>query len=80
MIAFGPQRVNASETVFRDTILLALLGFVFISVILLIHFNPEAKENESEPPGNVIVEISWPAELDTDVDLWVQAPGDVPVG
>lgn len=80
MIALGPQQVNASETVFRDTILLALLGFVFISVILLIHFNPEAKENDSEPPGNVIVEISWPAELDTDVDLWVQAPGDVPVG
>ncbi len=80
MIAFGPQRVSASETVFRDTILLALLGFVFISVILLIHFNPEAKETDSEPPGNVIVEISWPGELDTDVDLWVQAPGDVPVG
>jgi hypothetical protein len=28
----------------------------------------------------VIVEARWPDELDTDVDLWVQAPGDVPVG
>ena len=80
MISFGPEREGAAETVFRDAILLALLGFVLISVILLIHFNPEAKEADSEPPGNVIVEISWPAELNTDVDLWVEAPGDVPVG
>ena len=27
-----------------------------------------------------MVELRWPQELDADVDLWVQAPGDVPVG
>ena len=27
-----------------------------------------------------MVEANWPPELDSDVDLWVQAPGDVPVG
>jgi len=32
------------------------------------------------PPGNVIVEIRWPDDIDADVDLWVQAPGDRPVG
>ena len=32
------------------------------------------------PPGNLIIEARWPDELDTDVDLWVEAPGDVPVG
>jgi hypothetical protein len=32
------------------------------------------------PPGNVIVEVRWPDEIDADVDLWVQAPGDRPVG
>ena len=31
-----------------------------------------------EPPGNVVVEARWPDELDADVDLWVQGPGDVP--
>ena len=34
----------------------------------------------ADPPGNVIVELRWPDALDSDVDLWVQAPGDVPVG
>jgi hypothetical protein len=27
-----------------------------------------------------MVELRWPDELNVDVDLWVQAPGDVPVG
>ena len=28
----------------------------------------------------MIVEVRWPDELDCDVDLWVEAPGDIPVG
>ena len=27
-----------------------------------------------------MIEARWPDQLDTDVDLWVQVPGDVPVG
>lgn len=68
-------------TVFRDVIMLALLGFVTIVVLLLPHLNPPAaKSAVAEPPGNLTVEVRWPDELDTDVDLWVQAPGDRPVG
>jgi hypothetical protein len=71
-----------SGTVFRDVILLALAGFVFITVLLLPHINPKAKQSEgsTEPPGNVIIETRWDDKLRTDVDLWVQAPGDIPVG
>jgi len=71
-----------SGTVFRDVILLALAGFVFITVLLLPHLNPKAKDGEgsTDPPGNVIAEMRWDDKLRTDVDLWVQAPGDVPVG
>jgi hypothetical protein len=73
---------DPSDTVFRDVILLALLGFVAIAILLLPHINPKGRAAEASvaPPGNVIVEIRWPDELDTDVDLWVRAPGDVPVG
>ena len=68
-------------TVFRDVIMLALLGFVTIVILLLPHLNPPSKRDASaDPPGNVVVEIRWPDENDADVDLWVQAPGDVPVG
>ena len=45
------------------------------------HLNPPARaEGEISSPGNVIVEIRWPDELNEDVDLWVEAPGDRPVG
>jgi len=71
-----------SDVVFRDLILLMLTGFVTLVVLMLAHINPKAQAAVAglEPPGNVIIEVRWPDDLDTDVDLWVQAPGDVPVG
>lgn len=72
---------DGGDTVFRDVIFLALAGFVAIVVMLLPFINPPAKADaEIESPGNVIVEIRWPDEVNADVDLWVEAPGDVPVG
>jgi hypothetical protein len=72
---------QGSDTVFRDVIFLALAGFVAVVLLLLPHLHPP-KEAEAaiRSPGNVIVEIRWPDEIDADVDLWVQAPGDTPVG
>jgi hypothetical protein len=69
-------------TVFRDTMMLALAGFVALVILMLPYLNPkQTKSAENvEPPGNVIIEARWPDDLDSDVDLWVQAPGDVPVG
>ena len=67
--------------VFRDVIMLALLGFVTIVVLLLPHLNPPVETTEDvNAPGNVVVELRWPDEIDADVDLWVQAPGDQAVG
>ncbi len=72
---------NDDGTVFRDVIMLALLGFITIVILLLPHLNPLVEANEpSRPPGNVIVELRWPDDVDADVDLWVEAPGEAPVG
>lgn len=72
---------ESGGTVFRDVIMLALAGFVTVVILLLPHVNPKASDDgESRSPGNVIIEMRWPDHLDADVDLWVQAPGDVPVG
>jgi len=70
------------DTVFRDVIMLALAGFVAMVILLLPHLNPPGKaaQENTYPPGNVIIEARWPDELDVDVDLWVEAPGDRPVG
>ena len=72
---------ESGATVFRDVIMLALAGFVMLVLLLLPHLNPRATPQDPTPrPGNVMVELRWPDELNVDVDLWVQAPGDVPVG
>ena len=82
MPTLDPLDDDDGGTVFRDVIMLALAGFVAMVLLLLPHLNPpgEAAEDDVRAPGNVIVEIHWPPELDADVDLWVEAPGDRPVG
>ncbi|PWC45819.1 hypothetical protein [Azospirillum sp. TSO22-1] len=69
----------------RDMLTLLLCGFVACAVIAVPFINESKKSDgkgisDTEPPGNVIVEARWDDKLRTDVDLWVQAPGDVPVG
>ncbi len=72
---------DAWGTVFRDVILLTLIGFVAMVIILLPHVVPAKKQTEDQKaPGNVIVEMHWPSDMPVDVDLWVQAPGEFPVG
>lgn len=72
---------ESGTTVFRDVIMLALAGFVTLVMLLLPHVHPEAvTETADRAPGNMIVELRWPDDLNVDVDLWVQAPGDEPVG
>ena len=82
MSGLDPFEEDASGTVFRDVVMLALAGFVVLVIMLLPHLNPPGTKtaDATTPPGNVIIEVRWPDETDADVDLWVQAPGDVPVG
>lgn len=82
MNGFDPLDDGDGSTVFRDVITLALAGFVVCVILLLPHVNPPGAKTADnvEPPGNVIIEARWPDDLDSDVDLWVQGPGDLPVG
>ena len=82
MPGLDPLEDDAGGTVFRDVVMLALVGFVALVLMLLPHLNPPGAKtaDDTTPPGNVLVEVRWPDEIDADVDLWVQAPGDVPVG
>ena len=67
---------------FRDMLFLLVFAYLVIGAVALAHV---AKQDEEQskgqaPPGSVIVEMFWDKAIDADVDLWVQAPGDVPVG
>jgi hypothetical protein len=72
---------ESSGTIFRDVILLALIGFVAMVVMLLPHLKKsEVEAQDHKAPGNVIVEMHWPSEQQVDVDLWVMGPDSTPVG
>ena len=83
MSAYDDQITSDDNgVIFRDVITLSLIGIVALVIIMLAHLNPpgEKQDKDDDPPGNLIVEIVWPNNYDTDVDLWVEAPGDKPVG
>ena len=73
---------DPTSTIWRDVLFLVLAGFIVIIILMIPWINPEGKKQEENapPPGSIIVAIKWQDDLDTDVDLWVKAPGDVPVG
>ncbi|MEC8135090.1 MAG: hypothetical protein VX107_02910 [Pseudomonadota bacterium] len=70
----------STGTVFRDVILLALIGFVASVNMLLPHIKPTQEDGEDHrAPGNLIVHMHGPTEMPYDVDLWVKAPDSHPV-
>lgn len=72
---------GGAETVYRDVIFLALVGFVAMVIMLLPHIKKSTEEaQDHKAPGHVIVEMHWPQALGYDVDLWVKAPGEPAVG
>lgn len=72
---------EVENVVFRDFPLLLLMGFVVLIVLLIPFIANPAKNKEGDVRvGSVIVEISWPEGWNTDVDLWVRAPGERSVG
>ncbi len=74
--------VNPGDTLFRDVLSLALLGFLAVIVLLLPHLAPEQQDQPAAvtASGDVVVQLTWPPEMDADMDLWVKAPGDISVG
>lgn len=81
MTPFDEFEDDTTDTVFRDVILLTLVGFVAMVIMLLPHIQQKKQETDDhKPPGNVIVEMHWPNDMKVDIDLWVKGPGVSPVG
>lgn len=63
-----------------DIFLNGMALFMALAFLMLPFLNPPTRAAQAQPPGNLIVSITWP-EGDQDVDLWVWGPAEpVPVG
>ncbi|MEY9198652.1 hypothetical protein ABIA16_003768 [Sinorhizobium fredii] len=67
------------RTLIQDVLLAMLLGVAAVIMFVLPSINPKAEADPLDPPGNLVASAAWPAGS-VDVDLWVIAPGDDPVG
>ena len=81
MTPYDEFEEETTDTVFRDVILLTLVGFVAMVIMLLPHIQKKEEDSEDhKAPGNVIVELHWPSDMNVDVDLWVKGPKSTAVG
>jgi len=66
---------------FRDIIFNSFAAFAILLIILISHVRPEQViAGETKSPGNLIAECQWKEGTATDVDMWVKAPLDIPIG
>ena len=71
------------NTVWRDLMLAIGMLFMIMAMVAMLMINPIGKEIDEANitfKGSVVVEMYWPDAYASDVDMWVKAPGDIPVG
>ncbi len=75
-----------SKTVMGDWATNIAFAFIILFFITLPFIGYPKKPQEAavdaaiKMPGNLMIWIRWPDDVDVDVDLWARAPGDKPVG
>jgi hypothetical protein len=74
------MRSRITTIVFRDVLANLLLGFVVMALQMLPWVHEPTQSAGNAPQGSVLIEACWPDGVDADIDTWVVAPGDVPVG
>jgi hypothetical protein len=74
------RRRGHEDIASKDTFLNGFAMVAAILVMVLHLINPPSAENDTTPPGNLIVTAVWP-EGAVDIDLWVYGPGEeLPIG
>lgn len=68
------MRRYSSNLAFVDLLFNLLVGFTSLFVIAFMMINPISKTGEMTPPIKMFVEIEWPEDLNTDIDLFVRGP------
>lgn len=69
-----------STVAFIDILFNILIGFVYLFLIAFLLINPISKKNDIISPAEFLIVLTWPADLNDDIDLWLRGPGGEYVG
>lgn len=67
------------EWSYRDLLFTMMVAYMAMAAMSLI-ITSKITKTESVSPGNILIELFWDKNKNADVDLWVQAPNEKPVG
>lgn len=51
-----------------------LMGFVYLFVLAFLQINPDARKADIETKAEYVITVTWPKDLKSDVDTWVEDP------
>ena len=68
------MRKYSSNLAFIDLLFNLILGFVFLFVVSFLLINDPTKKDNVEAKAEYMIIMSWDADKDVDIDLWVQGP------
>ena len=68
------RRPYNTNLAFLDLLFNTLLCFVVFFAIALVLINPESENRKVEVKAEFIISVSWPGDMDDDVDLYVEDP------
>jgi hypothetical protein len=68
------RRPYNTNLAFLDLLFNTLLCFVAFFAIALILINPESEDKKIDVKAEFIISMSWPEDIDDDVDLYVEDP------
>jgi hypothetical protein len=64
---------------YRDLLWALVITFMAMSVLALV-VTTQQRKTLAKPQANLLFTLHWDDASNSDVDLWVQAPGETPVG
>lgn len=67
------------EWSYRDLLWSTVVVFMAMAILAVVAVVKQTAD-AAVSPGNIMVQLWWDRNVDADVDLWVQAPGERPVG
>ncbi len=62
---------------YRDFLTALVIIFMTLALLGIVFHN---KNKSGITPGSLMVELYWPVQSMDDIDLWIEAPNDTPVG